>query len=232
MSNWLYFSYRLVKREREADLWVWYRVSCEMAGGLFQVQVVKRDWKEKLVLCKRTSKTASHVFECVSPFPISPLSLTCKWQKDSVMTFDTCPLCFSKCLDNCYGNCMSQRSVDWLIQAVSQTDESFEPTCLFRSALVVMLWQPVWWLSPVIIEHIRCEETLVPSQRWRYDDDERFVGQNANVSAQWSRQQKVGEINRLLYISFERCGICRQVNSNKERFKVSEIKRYQWCYRK
>lgn len=110
------------------------------------------------MLCKCTSKTASHVFECVSPFPISPLSLTRKWQKDSVPTFDTCPLCFSQCLDNCYGNCMSQRSVDWLIQAVSQTDESFEATCLFRSALVVMFWQPLRWLSPVIMEHIRCEK--------------------------------------------------------------------------
>lgn len=94
----------------------------------------------------------------VSPFPISPLSLTCKWQKDSVTTFDTCPLCFSECLDNCYGNCMSQRSVDWLIQAVSQTDGSFEPTCLCRSALVVMLRPPVRWLPPVITEHIRCEK--------------------------------------------------------------------------
>lgn len=153
------FRYRWVKRERERQIFGFdTRVSYEVAGGLFQVQVVKRDWKEKLVLCKCTSKTASHVFECVSPFPISPLSLTCKWQKDSVTTFDTCPLCFSECLDNCYGNCMSQRSVDWLIQAVSQTDEPFEPTCLFRSALAVMLWQPVWWLSPFIMEHIRCEK--------------------------------------------------------------------------
>lgn len=62
---------------------------------------------------------------CV-PFPIS-LSLTCKWQKDSVMTFDSPPLCFLEGPDNCYGNGMSARSVDWLIRAVSQPDESLIP---------------------------------------------------------------------------------------------------------
>lgn len=79
---------------------------------------------------------------CLCPFPnLSPsLSLTCKWQKDSTMTFDTPPLCFLEGPDNCYGNGMSPRSVDWLILAVSRPDESFDPACLFRSGLVDLRW--------------------------------------------------------------------------------------------
>lgn len=53
---------------------------------------------------------------CLCPFShlsLSPFfSLTCKWQKDSAMTFDTPRLCFLGGPDNCYGNRMSQRSVD------------------------------------------------------------------------------------------------------------------------
>lgn len=115
--------------------------------------------KRKLLLCKYTSKV-SRVFVRVSPFPISPPSLTCKWQKDSAATPDTRPLCCSARPDNCYGNCMSQGSVDWLVQAVSQPDGSFEPACLFRPALVVMLWQRVRLLSPVIMKHVKCGEKL------------------------------------------------------------------------
>lgn len=77
---------------------------------------------------------------CPSPRPARSLSLTCKWQEDSVMTFDTSPLCFLEGPDNCYGNGMLPRSVDWLILAVSQPDESFDPACLFRSVLVKLLW--------------------------------------------------------------------------------------------
>lgn len=75
---------------------------------------------------------------CLRPVP--HLSLTCKWQKDSAMTFDTPPFCFLGGPDNCYGNGVSLRSVDGLIWAPSQPDESFDPACLFRSVLVVLLW--------------------------------------------------------------------------------------------
>lgn len=81
---------------------------------------------------------ASHVF--VSVYLSPSLFLTCKWQKDSAVTLDSPPLFFLQGPDNCYGNCMPQRSADWLIQTVSQRDESFDPTCLFRSVFVVMLW--------------------------------------------------------------------------------------------
>lgn len=92
------------------------------------------------MLCKWTSKMAVSCLCVCVPFPISrPLSPTCKWQKDSAMTFDIPPLCFLEGPDNCYGNGMSPRSVDWLILAVSRPDESFDPACLFRSGLV-MLW--------------------------------------------------------------------------------------------
>lgn len=93
------------------------------------------------MLCKWTSKMAVSCLCVCVPFPISlPLSLTCKWQKDSAMTFDTSLLCFLESPDNCYGNGMSPRSVDWLIRAVSQPDESFDPACLLTSVLVVLLW--------------------------------------------------------------------------------------------
>lgn len=128
-------------------------------GDYSRFKLLRGIEKRKLVLCKYTSKV-SHAFVHVSPFPISPPSLTCKWQKDSAATPDTCPLCCSVCLDNCYGNCMSQGSVDWLIQAVSQTDESFEPARLSRPARVTMLRQRVRLLSPVIMKHIKCEEKL------------------------------------------------------------------------
>lgn len=69
------------------------------------------------MLCKRTSKTAVSCLCVCVPFPISlPNSLTCKWQKDSALTFDTPPLCPSEGSDNCYGNGMSPRWVDWLIR--------------------------------------------------------------------------------------------------------------------
>lgn len=55
--------------------WGWYQGVLCGRGGLFLVQVVKRDQKEKLVLCKCTSKTVSRVFVCVSPLP----SLLCLW---------------------------------------------------------------------------------------------------------------------------------------------------------
>lgn len=142
--------------------------------------------KRKLVLCKYTSKV-SHVFVRVSPFPISPPSLTCKWQKDSAATPGTCPVCCSVCLDNCYGNCMSQGSVDWLIQAVSQTDESFEPACLFRPALVMTVWQRVRLSSPVIMERIKCEE-----KRWCRGGMIELKNQGHTISKRWRNKSIIG----------------------------------------
>lgn len=129
----------------------WYQNVLWGRGGLFQVQVVKRGSKRESWCFVNTLQRC-----LVSPLPISPPSLTCKWQKDSGAAPDTCPVCCSLRLHNCYGNCMSQGWVDWLIQAVSQPDGSFEPACLFRPALVVVAWQRVRLLSPVIMKHIKC----------------------------------------------------------------------------
>lgn len=142
------FSHKSVKKDRDGSWGLILVCPVRPRGDNSRFRLLRGI--EKLVLCKCTSKTVSHVFVRVSP---SPPSLTCKWQKDSVATPDTCPLCFSEGLDNCYGNCMSRRWVDWLIQAVGQTDESFEHSCLFRSALVVMLWPRVRRWSPVM-DHV------------------------------------------------------------------------------
>lgn len=100
---------------------------------------------------------------------------------------------------------MSQGSVDWLIQAVSQTDESFEPACLFRPALVKMLWQRVRLLSPVIMKRMKCEEKL-----WCRGDEIEMK----NPDLQNTQYQKDGGINQS-YIRYEIDEICRQVKKDK-----------------
>lgn len=162
------------------------RMSFGAEGDYSRFKLLRGIEKRKLVLCKYTSKV-SHVFVRVSPFPISPPSLTCKWQKDSAATPGTCPVCCSVCLDNCYGNCMSQGSVDWLIQAVSQTDESFEPACLFRPALVMTVWQRVRLSSPVIMERIKCEE-----KRWCRGGMIELKNQGHTISKRWRNKSIIG----------------------------------------
>lgn len=132
---------------RQTDPEIWYQ-AIQRDGGGEEGDYCRLRWprgiekRRNLCFVNGLQRWLSHVFVSVSlsqSLALS-LSLTCKWQKDSAMTFDIPPLCFLEGPDNCYGNGMSPRSVDWLILAVSRPDESFDPACLFRSGLVMLWW--------------------------------------------------------------------------------------------
>lgn len=153
---------------RQTDPEVWYQaVLRDRAGeeGDYCRLRWPRGIEERRNLCfvNGLQRWPSHVFVSVSLSPSLPLSLTCKWQKDSAMTFVTPPLCFLESPDNCYGNRMSPRSVDWLIRAVSQPDESSDPACLFTSVLVVLLWWHVCRLSvscSAVMKRVNSEDEM------------------------------------------------------------------------
>lgn len=122
-------------------------------GGLFQVEMAQKDWaRRNLCFVHELQRWPSHVFVSASLSSLLlPLSVTCKWQRDSVITFDMPPFCFLRGPDNCYGNKMLPRSFDRLSRAASRLDESFDPVSLFRSVLVGLLW---WHVCKLRVSYI------------------------------------------------------------------------------